>query len=363
MLKGIDVSRWQGLINWAVVKQNVDFAMIKIGGSDDGFYTDSKAVRNVIGARDNNMLRGFYVFLGGVGTIQEEVAHIKNLISEIGGLQKGEILALDWERKHPDEVGYMTGIVEGLARLGYESPMIYMSLSYVRRSNWSNLVTRNCPLWVAAWGNNDDIPDNSPVADEWGRWTMWQYSSVGKVPGIDTRVDMNYFAGDSLGFKAVANKYPVSASQPVAIPAIAFPNNPLATEYIVQPGDSLSRIASRFGKSWQELWAMNRDRVADPNKIYPNQQLRVWNTAGHDVTLANQPVAAPAVPPSLIPENPQLPTATHQPLVHVVVNGENLSVIAARYGLLSWVPLYNANRQSIGANPNVIRPGLVLTIP
>ena len=42
-VKGIDVSHWQGNINWAKVKTSgIRFAIIKAGGSDDGFYTDSR---------------------------------------------------------------------------------------------------------------------------------------------------------------------------------------------------------------------------------------------------------------------------------------------------------------------------------
>lgn len=50
-VKGIDVSYWQGIIDWAKVKAaGISFAIIKAGGSDDGFYTDSKWETNYKGA-------------------------------------------------------------------------------------------------------------------------------------------------------------------------------------------------------------------------------------------------------------------------------------------------------------------------
>lgn len=349
MLKGIDVSRWQGQINWPVVKQNVDFAIIKIGGSDDGFYPDGRAQTNVIEARSAGLPIWFYVFLGGVQAISEEVQHIKNLVSMIGGLKNGEVVCLDWERRRAghDEVGYLTGIVEGMGRAGFPSPPIYMNLNYVRTQNWQNLVTRNCALWVAAWGNNDAIPDAVPGSDEWPFWAVWQYSSTGSVPGIAGRVDLNHFNGTIEQFKQYGNGGGGNVSLPVQVP-IPPPVLPASgfSEYTVQAGDSLSGIAGRYRKTWQELWALNRDRVAEPNKIFPGQKLKLWSGAAAS--------------------NPQLPTPTHQPVierVHVVENGENLSVIAAKYGLSSWRTLYDMNKGVIGENPSLIKPGQRLRLP
>jgi nucleoid-associated protein YgaU len=45
--------------------------------------------------------------------------------------------------------------------------------------------------------------------------------------------------------------------------------------YVVRPGDTLSGIAAGLGMAWPALWALNRDRVADPDLIYPGQRLRV----------------------------------------------------------------------------------------
>jgi LysM repeat protein len=46
-------------------------------------------------------------------------------------------------------------------------------------------------------------------------------------------------------------------------------------EYTVQPGDSLSKIASHWGVNWKEIWDANRDEVKDPNLIHPGQTLRI----------------------------------------------------------------------------------------
>lgn len=346
MIKGIDVSRWQNSINWPILKGNVDFVMIKLGGSDDGFYMDGMAQRNVIEARSADIPIGFYFYLGGSHTVPEEVQHIKNLVAQIGGLKPGEPVALDWEEHHAtDEVGYVAGIASGLINAGFPAPLFYASLNRILGNRWQPLVDLGCGLWVAAWGNNDTVPQDNevPNSEEWPFWALWQYSSNGTVAGIPARVDLDMFSGDIDHFKAYGLKGGLMLTTPVPVPAPHI--IPAAVyEYVVQPSDNLSVIAARYGHSWQDLYALNRDRIAQPNRIYPGQKLRVW------ASVVGQPV-----------NNPPLPTSTHR--THTVENGENLSVIASKFGLPNWQVLYEANRQIIGGDPNFIKPGQVLTIP
>lgn len=347
--KVIDVSRWQGHINWPQVKQNVSMAMIKIGGSDDGFYMDGYAQRNLIEARSAGVAIGTYVFLGGVFSIQEEVQHIVNLFNQLGGLKAGEPFALDWEKRRQglDEVGYLTGIVEGLTKRGFPPPLIYMNLNYVKTQDWNNLVRRNCGLWVAAWGDNDAVPEphEVPPSDEWPFWVLWQYSSTGSVPGIAGRVDHNLLKGDISTFKKYGlngNLNIPGSPTPVTQP---LPGQGEYVEYKIQAGDTLFSIAARYKRTWQQLYALNRDRIANPSRIFTGNMLRVWKGGG--------------TPP------PQQPKPAPKPSgrVHVVENGENLSVIAARYGLSSWRTIYDMNRAIIGDNPNLIKPGWKLRLP
>lgn len=342
--KVIDVSRWQGYINWPTVKNNVSAAMIKIGGSDDGMYMDGFAQRNLIEARSAGVPIGTYVFLGGVHTIAEEVQHIVNLFNQLGGLKPGEPFCLDWEQRRAghDEVGYLTGIVDGLTSRGFPPPLIYMNLHYVKSQNWQNLVRRNCPLWVAAWGNNDAVATQNevPGSDEWPSWAIWQFSSTGSVPGISGRVDQNLLNGDLTLFKKYGLKnqqnFPGTPTTP------PLPSHGQVGLYTIKAGDTLTSIAAQYGRSWQELYAINRDRIANPNRIYTGKTLRVWTTINpHKLKPTTQPTSK----------------------FHIVENGENLSVIAARYGLSSWQTLYDMNRSVIGSNPNHILPGQRLRLP
>ncbi len=342
-MKGIDVSRWQGIIDWDAVKNaGTQFAMIKLGGSDNGLYPDGQGVRNANEARRVGLPHGFYFYLGGVQSSADEVQHIKNLIASIGGLQPGECLALDWEEHNTVEVQYVYEIAKGLIDAGFPAPLIYMSLSRVRGNDWGHLVDLNCGLWVAAWGNNDTIPDQAevPGSDEWPFWAIWQYSSTGSVPGISGRVDLDQFNGDAAQFQ----KYGAGSTPITPVPAPPAPTPPAPTpapptpqqvEYTVQSGDNLSAIGTRYGVSWQVIWDLNRDRVSNPDRIFPGQKLRVPGGVA----------PAPA------------------PKTYTVRRGDSLSAIAARLGINSWQTLYALNRDIIGPNANLIKPGQVLRLP
>ncbi len=47
------------------------------------------------------------------------------------------------------------------------------------------------------------------------------------------------------------------------------------SSYTVQSGDSLSKIGSRYGVSWQKIFDANRDKLDDPDKIQPGQELTI----------------------------------------------------------------------------------------
>ena len=105
---------------------------------------------------------------------------------------------------------------------------------------------------------------------------------------------------------------------------------------VVQPGDTLSEIALRYGMTVAQLRELNG--IADPNRIFAGQRLRL---SGEPETEANPPSAEPAA------------------VVHVVASGETLTAIARHYGS-SIGAIAAANGIS---NPSYLRVGQHLTIP
>jgi LysM repeat protein len=118
--------------------------------------------------------------------------------------------------------------------------------------------------------------------------------------------------------------------------AITVPAAATDRVVVVQPGDTLSEIALENGVSVATLRALNG--IADPNRIYAGQRLRVSGQV--------RAVAAPA-------------PAAAAPVVHVVATGENLTFIARRYGS-SIAAIVKANGL---ANPSFLRVGQRLSIP
>jgi nucleoid-associated protein YgaU len=108
-----------------------------------------------------------------------------------------------------------------------------------------------------------------------------------------------------------------------------------AARYVVQPGDTLSGIAARFAVrgGWPALYAANRDVIGpDPDLIRP----------GTVLVLPGQ----------------------RAPARYRVAPGDTLAAIAAALAVRGgWPALYAANRRVIGPDPNLIRPGTVLTVP
>ncbi len=56
---------------------------------------------------------------------------------------------------------------------------------------------------------------------------------------------------------------------------ISAPEGASGTTYTVQSGDSLSKIGSNYGVSWQAIFEANRDKLNDPDKIFPGQELTI----------------------------------------------------------------------------------------
>jgi nucleoid-associated protein YgaU len=48
-----------------------------------------------------------------------------------------------------------------------------------------------------------------------------------------------------------------------------------ANTYTVQSGDSLSKVGSKLGVDWKQIFEANRDKISDPDKIYPGQELTI----------------------------------------------------------------------------------------
>ena len=195
-LHGIDVSKYQQIINWEAVKAmnvqdtRIHFAFIKATEGNDN--TDFYFKRNWRKAKDAEMTRGAYHFFiaSKDGSMQA-----RNFINHVK-LEPGDLPpVLDVEQTNGTSKAVLQQRVKAFlyaAELAYGvKPIIYTNADFYK--TYLSDVFDDYPLWVAHYLR--------PVEPRTKRdWQFWQHSESGRVNGISGRVDFNVFNGDSTEF-------------------------------------------------------------------------------------------------------------------------------------------------------------------
>ena len=187
MLQGIDVSRWQGDIDWARVKTSgIKFAILKCGGSDAGFYTDRTFERNYKEAKKNGILVGAYYFVGkGCICYEAGQADAKRMLSICAGKEFELPLFIDCESQDPKwKVGItdaILGFYDEITKAGREAG-VYASKTSGFKDRIEDERIQHIAHWVAQYNSECTYA---------GDWKIWQKSSKGRVDGIDGNVDLD----------------------------------------------------------------------------------------------------------------------------------------------------------------------------
>lgn len=186
--KGIDVSDWQGFIDFDKVKLNgIDFVIIKAGGSDDDFYTDSCFEINYNNAKKAGLKIGCYYIVGSnFDTIEKGTKNAEYFAKIIKGKTFDYPIFLDLELTSPSQkYGATTASIafcDYLINLGYYVGIYASSISgFKDRLDITRL--NKYDKWVAQYSLNKPT---YPIDCK-----MWQYSSTGRIDGINCNVDMN----------------------------------------------------------------------------------------------------------------------------------------------------------------------------
>ena len=193
---GIDVSRFQGDIDWAQVKAaGVQFAIIRAGGRGYGqegdLYADSKAAEYYSGAKAAGLLVGAY-FFSQATTPEEAVEEAQYALSLTQDWELDMPLVCDWEYMGPDTYGAkatrrsltdsMKAFCQTVEAAGRE-PMIYFNPDHAAEEFYLEEM-KDYRFWLAYYTDWMDYPY---------RVDMWQYTSTGSVPGIQGNVDLNLY--------------------------------------------------------------------------------------------------------------------------------------------------------------------------
>lgn len=188
-MKGIDVSAWQGAIDWVTVKDSIDFAIIRAGYGQN--IVDKYADKNVKGCEDNGIPFGLYWFSYAY-TADMARKEAQYLLQFIKGHTPLFPLYFDFEY---DSVEYAKkqgvtittkllcemaiAFCEELENAGYYAG-IYANKDYVKRM-YGEDIFKTYDLWYAIWG----------VSEPGRSVNLWQSSSTGKISGISGNVDIN----------------------------------------------------------------------------------------------------------------------------------------------------------------------------
>jgi lysozyme len=244
--RGIDVSHWQGDIDWAAVAgDGVDFAIMKATeGAGNDAYTDTKFKQN----RTNAQLAGITIGMYHVASPSKDTDDARAEADRFLRIAKpnvGNLIpTLDIEIANVPS-GMKPPVLEGWVRawlnrvtanLGVR-PMIYgsqhMFEQLLGNSTW--FADHGFPLWFA-WPRKN-LPSPLPADDWQGQgWTFWQWTWEGDVAGIDGPVDRDRFANPDLRTATIAS---VNA-QPGAGGAI---------------GDTTGRLACADGVTCSSLYS------------------------------------------------------------------------------------------------------------
>lgn len=315
---GIDVSHWEAPVEWSMVRaQGIRFAFIK--ATEGETYVDSTFDENWAGAKRAGILRGAYHFFH---PNMNPTRQAERFIQTVRAVGDGGELPPVIDLEAADEIGRDTIIsraktwIDRVQQTLGKRPIIYSSPYFLKDSfsvpgGGPPAWTKDYVLWIANYEVSEPY-----LPKGWLKWTFWQYTDKGRISGINTNVDLDWFNG------TVAQLYQFAGVQ-----------LPGQGTYTVQSGDTLEGVAGRFGLSVAELIAANSQLIR------PNMVLNV-------------PAPGPAE------EEPPPPPPPPQ-RTYTVRAGDTLTAIARRFGTTVGA-LVQVNGIE---NPDLIRVGQVLIIP
>ena len=317
--RGIDVSHWQGAIDWTKVKAaGIQFAIIKSGGSDAGFYTDPRWEENYKGAKDNGIAVGAYYFVGpGCISAADGKADAERFLAQLNGKRFEYPVYIDVEATPASAKAGATEAAIAFCRAmeaaGYYAG-IYSSTYSGFRDRLDDSKLTPFTHWVAQY---------AAKCTYGGSYGIWQYSSSGQVNGIGGRVDMDIsyqdfpsiiksggFNGftkqsgntqtaipvqpmksvDEIAREVLAGKwgngtdrkscitsagYDYTAVQAKVNELLRAQSRPQAVYYTVQRGDTLSAIARKYGTSVATIQRLNASLIRNVNVIQVGWKIRV----------------------------------------------------------------------------------------
>ena len=274
----IDVSIHNGIIDWAKAKAaGVTGAIIRCGyGRDLTKQDDANYKRNIEGALGQGLRVGVYIYSYAKTEegARSEAAHILRLVEPY----KNRItLPLYYDM---EENGTQAGAKERAVVFGdiIEKAGFWCGI-YANTYWWNNYLKglEKYTKWVADWGNNNGQPHKKPT---FSHTDLWQYTSNAHVNGISGRVDANQLLNENIGgYKGATTATPSKPSKPVEIPTTTPEPKPTTEpkyiSYKIKKGDTLTKIAKKYGTTVKAIQAANPNKIKDVNLIIAGDTIKI----------------------------------------------------------------------------------------
>lgn len=259
---GIDVSDWQGYINYEEVR-NSGIEIVYIKSSQGSNWKDPYFEINYQNAKANGLKVGVYHFLTArnVEEAKDEADFFASCISE---KQIDCKLAMDYESFSGADIYTINEVSQAFLNRTEEltkKEMVIYSDLYNASNVFKEELANKYPLWVAYYGNYNNLVN---INTNWRSWIGVQYEDNGLINGIRGYVDRDLYTED-IFLRDSSN-----------LPNIKPKNNDKNTEtitYTVQRGDTLSQIARRFNTTVQEIASINN--IPNINLIYPGEEIKI----------------------------------------------------------------------------------------
>ena len=301
---GIDVSEHNGIINWDLVKSQVNFAILRLGwiGNKDNHTLDKQFEKNYAECKRLGIPAGVYVYCY-CNSEETAKAGANWTMKMLQGKNIELPVYLDME---DDTVKYcgrdkLTNMCIAFNTIIEQSGKwagVYANQNWFNNYLNKEELKRRYTCWIASYKNGVDCYK--------GEYDIWQNSSSGRINGISGNVDTNYMYRDlvaEIGNKSVSQPQPTKSINEIVAEVLAgkWGNgedrknklrqagynyetiqsavnnavNPKQTviTYTVKSGDTLSGIAKKYNTTYQAI--ARKNNIANPNKIYVGQVLKI----------------------------------------------------------------------------------------
>jgi len=178
--QGIDVSKYQGKINWKKVSKSKKVKFVYIRATEGTTIKDPRYKANVDSARKHDIYVGSYHVYSGKTTAYQQFANFKSVVSK----KKQDLIpVLDIEGYHSGNLNMarVNKILELMEKEYGAKPMIYTS-EQVYQEHFAGKRYRSYHIFVAKYKGAPSI-----------RYTLWQHSKTGRISGIAGDVDLDKF--------------------------------------------------------------------------------------------------------------------------------------------------------------------------